>query len=127
MNRFYLFACLCFLSMASYSQHISGKVFVDQNHNKSFDQSELTCASVDVTLYLKKEQGEPRKLMVTQTNQEGLYSFENLDKDAFYEVWFSFPTMFQNKTYGSNSTMIPKLETKAGDTKANYFLTPQTN
>lgn len=127
MNRFYLLACLCFLSMASYSQHISGKVFVDQNHNKSFDQSELSCASVEVTLFLKQERGEPRKLMVTQTNQVGEYSFENLENSATYEVWFSFPTMFQNKIYGANSTMMPKLETKAGDSQANYFLTPQTN
>ncbi len=127
MNRLFLFTCLSLLSMASYSQQISGKVFVDQNHNKSYDQSELSCASVEVTLFLKQERGEPRKLMVTQTNQEGEYSFENLENSATYEVWFSFPTMFQNKIYGANSTMMPKLETKAGNTKANYFLTPQTN
>jgi hypothetical protein len=113
--------------MASYSQQISGKVFVDKNHNKSFDQSELSCASVEVTLFLKQEKGESRKLMVAQTNQEGEYSFENLENSATYEVWFSFPTMFQNKIYGANSTMMPKLETKAGDTQANYFLTPLTH
>ncbi|HPI55218.1 MAG TPA: SdrD B-like domain-containing protein [Chitinophagaceae bacterium] len=127
MNKIFLISCLSLASLASHGQQISGKVFVDQNRNKSFDQSELSCASVEVTLFLKQERGEPRKLMVTQTNQEGEYSFENLENSATYEVWFSFPTTFQNKIYGANSTMMPKLETKAGDTHANYFLTPQTH
>ena len=127
MNKIFLISCLLLASFASQGQQISGKVFVDQNHNKSFEQMEPTCASVEVSLYQKQANGDARKVSVTQTDKEGVYVFQNLVNSADYEVWFSFPTMYQSQEYGANSTMEPKIETKAGDTHANYFLTPQTH
>lgn len=97
---------------------IKGKVYIDKNHNNTFDREDQIVKGAVVIL--KNENGKEISSFKIENTEE--YFFEKLDKSKTYRVYFQIPDVFFTPENGANSTMSFERIFKYGGTQSPDFI-----